>query len=63
MTTKQSKNKFQFTLEFNTLSEAMNFIKVLKMLYGRDVAERVFTSIMKQCYNVDSASLINFKKV
>lgn len=47
-----------FAVDMNiTFVEFLDFIKVCKMLYGRDVAERLFTKGLSQMYNVDSASL------
>lgn len=43
-----------------SFEEFLGFVKVVKMLYGRDVAEKVFTKKMKEWYNVDSESLYNF---
>lgn len=41
-----------------TYTEFLNTIKVIKMLYGRDVAEKVFTTNVDKWYNLDSASLL-----
>ena len=41
-----------------TYSEFIDTIKVLKMLYGRDLSEKVFTANVGKWYNIDSASLI-----
>ena len=54
--------KFKNALDLTSFNDFLTFIKVLKMLYGRDVAEKVFTKALKECYNVDSASIINLKK-
>ena len=40
-----------------TKTEFLNLIKVLRMLYGRDFATKVFENNFKTFYNVDSASL------
>lgn len=42
-----------------TIPEFLDFVKVLKMLYGRDVAEKVFTKKLKEWYNYNSESLYN----
>lgn len=41
-------------------TEFLETVKVLKMLYGREIAEKVFTNNVGKWYNIDSASLINF---
>lgn len=63
MTTMTSKIKFKNTLDLSSFHDALDLIRVVKMLYGRDIAERLFTKIMNECYNVDSASLLKIQKV
>lgn len=40
-----------------TLEEFLHLVKVIKMLYGREIAEKYFTKGLSQIYNIDSASL------
>ena len=40
-----------------TFEEFLDLVKVVKMLYGRDVAEKCFTKGLSQLYNIDSASI------
>lgn len=63
MTTTTSTTKYKNKLDLSSFQDALDFVRVVKMLYGRDVAERLFTKIMKECYNVDSASLLKITKV
>lgn len=42
-----------------TYSEFLDTVKVLKMLYGRDIAERFFTQNKHLWYNQTSASVCN----
>lgn len=42
-----------------TYKEFLDTIKVLKMLYGRGVAEKFFTANISSWYNVDNASFLN----
>lgn len=63
MTTTTSTTKYKNKLDLASFKDALDFVRVVKMLYGRDVAERLFTKIMKECYNVDSASLLKIQKV
>lgn len=42
--------------------EFLKTIQVLKMLYGRDIAEKVFTKNLGRWYNIDSESLIKLVK-
>lgn len=37
--------------------EFLDTVKVLKMLYGRDVAEKFFTKNITEVYNITSESL------
>lgn len=39
--------------------EFLDFIKVIKMLYGRDVATNIFEKNLHKYYNLDSESLNN----
>lgn len=41
-----------------TYSEFLDTVKVLKMLYGRDIAEKFFTDNICSWYNVDNASFL-----
>lgn len=61
--TTTSTMKYKNKLDLASFQDAMNLVRVVKMLYGRDVAERLFTKIMNECYNVDSASLLKIQKV
>lgn len=45
-----------------TYLEFLETVKVLKMLYGRDIAERVLTANIHKWYNIDSESLIKMTK-
>lgn len=50
------------TVELN-FDEFLSLVKVLKMLYGREIAEKCFTNGLSQLYNIDSASFSKlFKK-
>jgi len=40
-----------------TFTEFLSLVKVLKMLYGTQIAEKVFTENIELYYNLDSASL------
>lgn len=42
-----------------TRLEFLELVKVVKMLYGRDIAEKVFTKNISTFYNIDSESLLN----
>lgn len=46
-----------------TYTEFLKTIQILKMLYGRDIAEKVFTKNIHRWYNLDSESLINLVKL
>jgi len=37
----------------------LDTVKVLKMLYGREIAEKFFAKNAKLYYNLDSESLLN----
>lgn len=63
MTTTTSTTKYKNKLELPSFQDALALVRVVKMLYGRDIAERLFTKIMKECYNVNSASLLKIQKV
>lgn len=52
--------KMQIPLRIDFI-EFLELVKVIKMLYGRDIAEKFFTYNIKRWYNVDSASMINSK--
>lgn len=41
-----------------TYSEFLDTCKVLKMLYGRDIAEKFFTDNIRSWYNVNNASFL-----
>lgn len=43
--------------------EFLALVKVIKMLYGRDFAEKFFTNNISQYYNLNSESLFNLRKV
>lgn len=43
--------------------EFLQLIKVVKMLYGRDTAEKVFTKNINMYYNLDSTSFTLKKEV
>lgn len=43
-----------------SFDEFLNFIKVVKMLYGRQVACEIFEKNYKKYYNLKNASLYNF---
>lgn len=45
-----------------TYAEFLDTVKVLKMLYGRDVSEKFFTDNIKSYYDIDSESLSNVKE-
>lgn len=38
--------------------EFLKLVATIKMLYGRDIAERVFTNNLNKYYNLDSESLL-----
>jgi len=40
-----------------TYAEFLATVKVLKMLYGRDIAEKFFTKNIIEVYNISSESL------
>lgn len=42
-----------------TYLEFLQTIKVLKMLFGREVAEKVFTKNINSYYNLNSENLLN----
>lgn len=46
-----------------TRQEFLELVKVVKMLYGREIAEKLFTKNLKVFYNVDSESLIKLESV
>lgn len=46
-----------------TRHEFLELVKVVKMLYGRDVAEKLFTKNIETFYNVNSASIINTQEI
>ena len=39
--------------------ESLDTVKVIKMLYGRDPAEKFFTDNISVFYNIDNASFSN----
>jgi len=43
-------------------SEFLDLVKVMKMLYGREIAEKFFTKNVTSFYNLDSESLNQVKK-
>lgn len=47
------------------IQEFFDLIKVLKMLYGRDIAEKVFDKHLDQIYTPDneSSNLIKLEKI
>lgn len=45
-----------------TYLEFLQTVKVLKMLYGREIAEKFFTENIIAWYNIDNASFLNVKK-
>lgn len=45
-------------IDFN---EFLDLVKVIKMLYGRDIATRFFENYIKKWYNVNSESMLNPK--
>lgn len=45
-----------------SFDEFLHTVRVIKMLYGREVAEKFFTKNLPLWYNLDSASLIKFEK-
>lgn len=49
---KESENTLVLSFE-----EFLSLVKVVKMLYGREVAERLFTKKIKEWYNIDSVSV------
>jgi hypothetical protein len=46
-----------------TFLEFLQLVKVVRMLYGRDVAERFFTKNINKYYNLNSESISNIRKV
>lgn len=42
-----------------SFTEFLNFVKVVKMLYGRDVACNILEKNLHKYYNLDSESLSN----
>lgn len=42
-------------------SDFLDLVKVLKMLYGREIAERFLTRGMSEVYNIDIARLLDKK--
>lgn len=42
--------------------EFLALVKVIKMLYGRDFAEKFFTNNISQYYNLNSESLFDTRK-
>ena len=46
-----------------SFSEFCDLVKVIKMLYGRDIADRVFTNNMWSVYNIDIARLLDKKGI
>lgn len=42
--------------------EFLELVKVIKMLYGRDLAEKVFTKNIGSYYNINSESLFKLKE-
>lgn len=42
--------------------EFLEFVKVVKMLYGRDFAEKLFTKNISSYYNISSESLSKLKE-
>lgn len=45
-----------------TYDEFLNTCKILKMLYGREVAEKFLTKNIHKYYNLNSESLIDIRK-
>lgn len=45
-----------------TFQEFLSLVKTIKMLYGRDLATKVFEKNLNSYYNLDSASLFNLKE-
>lgn len=43
--------------------EFLKLVSTVKMLYGRSVAEKFFTTNIQQYYNLNSASILSNKKV
>ena len=41
-----------------SFTEFLDLVKVLKMLYGREIAERVFTENLSRVYNINNASFL-----
>lgn len=46
-----------------TRYEFLELVKVVKMLYGRDIAEKLFTKNINTFYNVSSASITNTQEI
>ncbi len=46
-----------------SFGEFLKLVNVVKMLYGRSVAEKFFTNNVDQYYNLNSASITSIKKV
>lgn len=44
-----------------TFTEFLQLVKVLKMLYGRNVAEMFFTKNISLYYDLDNESLLKLK--
>ena len=44
-------------------SDFLDLVKVLKMLYGREVAEKFLTRGMSEVYNIDIARLLDKKGI
>ena len=44
-------------------NEFLDLTKVLKMLYGREIAEKFFTNNIGMYYDLDNESLSSLKKV
>lgn len=45
-----------------SFAEFLKLVQVLKMLYGREVAEKVFTNNIHKYYNLTNESLNNLMK-
>lgn len=45
-----------------TYDEFLNTCKVLKMLYGREIAEKFLTNNIHKYYNLTNESLLNLTK-
>lgn len=62
MTIKTRSNHLDDFAGVMTYSEFLDTTKVLKMLYGREIAEKFFTKNLSSWYNVDSVSILNVSK-